>query len=677
MLLDNSEKELKNFINELIADIKHRKYSQVEEKISLQEELFVNFPSFFNLIHLKIRSIFKQIIELMNLNINYEKYSTHQIDKLISSSIDHLNLLIKISQSNSLEQFEIITRLYLELAYINSFISRIRNEGYNSLAMNCYALNIMKLFLHRVLYPIEIRTYYYYQVNMLLVSKQLIEDNDYETAKQYQFNCLQIAIQALCLIDPDNNDFLYSPYFNKLMEGIVITLLHRGICEENLKNIKQALEAYKQAKYFSSFLDIERDNKLFLFNLCSKVFQIAYNSFEDKILISDFYEKNKEKTRAEKTDKMFFISQGYTYNVNRFKRKESELNKIMMNNTHNNKDHLLMFVNDHIKNYRHFSPETKSNLAHFALYNKLLSSDYKKFVAVTNNFEYNHPNKQKENIEAIEKYINSKIYVQTATDKELTQTNNDINSNTKTSSNPTYINTNTNSYDSTKRNTNPNSRLSKYLSTSPSCFMTQNTQSKLSTKFINPYSVTYKDHPVTQEEKYILSNNFKLKLNHIDSLSQKELKFQKMMLKFKRLNCPEPKNQVKDLSKIKEEVYQSYNLLKIKMAIPKKESKANIMQKISKLSSQFDSNTHNINLAGFVKMRKDVTLNINKNEKRVYSQKCNIQTEVKAENYNRKQHIKEMNTDKITKLNREIDNIDNNMLKKLKKKKMISSFSYY
>ena len=162
---------------------------------------------------------------------------------------------INISSEIIEEQIEIVVQLYLEHLYVFALLANNEQHIADCAAFLALAERIIKTYSENSRDP---RTIQQAQKVLLFISSLLIADNDFETAKTYQANCLKLSFRELFLrVDIDsgvcyaNLSKTAQHYLNKIFVNIVIAFYHRGVSEENLGNIVKAIEAYKQSKWFA------------------------------------------------------------------------------------------------------------------------------------------------------------------------------------------------------------------------------------------------------------------------------------------------------------------------------------------------------------------------------------------------------------------------------------------
>ncbi len=167
---------------------------------------------------------------------------------------------------------------------------------------------------------------------LLFTISWLIEDNNFDKAIDYQNILFNVIINAIKL--QNNNEdrskkikFLYYLFYNFLLNGILNELLNEEI---------QAFDSFKQAYYIcrKKILNFEES----YVELCNRIFITFLNKFEnDKeykekeyIRIIEAKKLNEiNKKQQKKKEQLFLIANGYKTNINKFRKIEYKLKRLL------------------------------------------------------------------------------------------------------------------------------------------------------------------------------------------------------------------------------------------------------------------------------------------------------------------------------------------------------------
>ena len=538
---DENEEGL-NIIYENIKFVyKEKRYDDIIKVVSQKEKFFCsNSIVSFNLLLMKIKS------EIKNIQIQFEKsYNDinskiifYKIEKNLFNIQQDYDKLIIIANKNSKIQEEKSIQIYSKILYYYSYLWRLKDNYIKSLSYLSLALNLLKVYFIKYGIASQQTTYSIYAKILLFTISLLIEDNNYDKAIEYQNILFNVIFNAIKLqnFNEDNSKkikFLYYLFYNFLLNGILYELLNEEI---------QAFDSFKQAHYIS---------RKKIFN-----FEEPYVELSHRILI-DFlnkFENDKEykekefirlieakklneinKKQQKKKEKLFLIANGYKTNINKFKNIEYKLKRLLSEPKQKEisklDSELERFVysnnlfNNNI-NSKEKSPEIKNHLCNYDLYSKLLTEEYKDFILENDNLLLNNPEKEKETIEKINKYINGKIEIQISKSKSEKILNpNDVVIEEKLIKNENKIKghkkkSNSLIIDCEKINNK------KY-----------NFNTTLSSKNPSLFRINKKELPFDFERKYLdkklLSKNYYNKYMRLEKLTTQELNFQKILLNFK------------------------------------------------------------------------------------------------------------------------------------------------
>ena len=537
---DENEEGL-NIIYENIKFVyKEKRYDDIIKVVSQKEKFFCcDSIVSFNLLSMKIKS------EIKNIQILFEKCYNDVNVKIIYYKIEkHLfniqkdyDKLILIANKNSKIQEEKCIQIYSKLLYYYSYLWRLKDNYVKSLSYLSLALNLLKVYFLKYGIASQQTTYSIYAKILLFTISLLIEDNNFDKAIDYQNILFNVIINAIKL--QNNNEdrskkikFLYYLFYTFLLNGILNELLNEEI---------HAFDSFKQAYYIcrKQILNFEES----YIELSNRILIEFLNKFEnDKeykekeyIRIIEAKRKNEiNKKQQKKKEKLFLIANGYKTNTNKFKKIEYKLKRLLSEQKQKEisklDSELERFVYSNKLFNKNYSNEktqgTKNHLCNYDLYSKLLTEEYKDFILENDNLQLNNPEKEKETIEKINKYINGKIEIQISKSKSEKILNpNDVIIEDKIIKHENQI----------------KGHKKKSKSLVIDCEKTNNKQYKfnktLSSKNPSLFRISKKELPFDFERKYLdkklLSKNYYNKYMRLEQLTNQELNFQKILLNFK------------------------------------------------------------------------------------------------------------------------------------------------
>ena len=297
-------------------------------------------------------------------------------------------------------------------------------------------------------------------------------------------------------------------------------------------------------------------------------------------------------------------------------------------------------------NSKEKSPKTKNHLCNYELYSKLLTEEYKDFIIKNDNLQLNNPEKEKEAIEKINKYINKKIEMQMSKSKSEKIINPD-----EVILEEVFINKN----DSDVLNKIKNYKKNKIKSFS------KGKLNLLTTRTPSLFRISKKELPFDFERKYLdknlLSKNYYNKYMRLEKLTSQELNFQKTLLGFKSQFS---KN---FFSQNSNDLFLSED--DIENSIQRKYNLINNSIKDSLIKKKFDK-------------EKEELTNVNENSEILYNKVFkNYIQKMKKEREEKKKcndpvYVRKRNENQLLKINDEIDFISQNLEeKKIKLKNKI------
>ena len=318
-------------------------------------------------------------------------------------------------------------------------------------------VNMLKIYFIRQSIASSIETYRIYAKLLIMLINKLISDNNISQSLIYINYLSRICQIALNIIYKDKLDIKYEYRFNQYLG---YALLFFGYCSElkntNLKNYYQiCAEIYKEAYYFihkSSNISIFYDPKTVI-NIEKKslsLSQILFEKLKEKLILDALEKQRKfeqqellkkqlleEAKTKEKKYRLKLIASGFTPDPpNLVKAKKRLYNEIL---TPSNQklmdkldDELISYVYKHRQNEKNKKMETMKmhkrkksageekrlpsmdvmkSLCHYKMYNSLMSNDFKEFIVKNKNLEFNYPQRQKNSLDKIQKFLNRKMEI--------------------------------------------------------------------------------------------------------------------------------------------------------------------------------------------------------------------------------------------------------------------------
>ena len=464
-LSDNSydedrEKQLE-IVNEKFQNLflsKEKLYSNIIKEINAEKKLFFKKSVMsFNLLVLKIKCLIKLLKSKFQESLTTKDY--FQVDLYIQKiKKDFKNLTIFIDEDSKYE-YEIITQVYAKFLYLMSIIYSKKEEYITSFSYISLGVNLLKVFFVRQHVSKNIETYQIYAKLVVMLINRLISDNNISQALVYINLLSRLSEIAFAIISKNKSSSRYENKFNKYQS---FGFLYMGFCYELSpkvpNNYKIALKAYKEAYYFMS----KSSNKMSIFAELSSVItierkgiylaQILFEKLAEKLTL-EAMEKQKEFEHQERLKKkkieeakneekkyrLKLIASGVAPdNQNLVSIQNTIFNQIL---TPNNQvlidkldDELISYVYRDKRNkkkeneekekkeekekegkakYKLPSIDIMKNLCHYKMYNNLMTDDFKEFLLTNKNLKFNCPQKEKESLDKIQKYLNRKMEIGT------------------------------------------------------------------------------------------------------------------------------------------------------------------------------------------------------------------------------------------------------------------------
>lgn len=409
---DFNEKYFSSKILKYIELLVQEKYAELETELSSGEETFSAFPLIlFDILLIKIIAIFIQLRKALTYTFTFgkTKLKVKILDSLIASAKTIIEKLIVISSPTNDYHYEKVTQLQCELLYYHAIYSKRKKEYVNTFSYLSFSLDLMKIFLIKNKTAKDIRTYFIYALNVLFYIVLLIEDNNFiDGLASFEI------FDELCFIMLKMCD---EEFRKKIFFIIGIGLSARGTIYEMINLGKgESLISFKQSSFFLKYYSNEEEKKNFIEVLSDNIIEHYKLYFLEK---KEKKEGNKEEIEnqkdkiAEKIQKMKInVIKCDAYVYNNEKKKFKKIENFLQKNKSKKKlsdEHLVNFIDDHFSSrLNHKSPQTKNALCHFRLYNKLLSLEYKDYIASSSSrskFEFDNPSTRKEAIDSMERYI--------------------------------------------------------------------------------------------------------------------------------------------------------------------------------------------------------------------------------------------------------------------------------
>ena len=396
--------------------LSYERYSEIESELASLEESFEAYPMiYFDILLLKCITLFAQIKKLLNFTFTFYKTKpkTKTIESLFTSAKETINIMITIALPDNDYHYEKISQIYAELLYLNAILLKRKKENVSAYSFISLAINILKVFFVSNKPAYDIRTYYIYSLCLLMLIQMLIEDNNYIDVVNNQKILFKVCFMML---KRDIDELMK----RKVYSVLALNFYYRGLIYELLNERKiESFGCFKQSSYFFRYANFIQDD-----NTTETKKKSLLEVFSDNIIDHYKHYINVEKKKKnimikEKINNMKIITNdcsnnkinvvkcdAYFYNNHKkaFKKVENFYNK--NKNMLKLDDNLVNFVDDNItKSMRMRSSATKKNLAHFYLYDKLLSLEYKDYISKSTNFEFDNPSKSRDAISHFEHYI--------------------------------------------------------------------------------------------------------------------------------------------------------------------------------------------------------------------------------------------------------------------------------
>ena len=679
-----------------------------------------------------------------NKNIEYSPTMKTSItlEKMFQKMKSYFKNIIKVFYLEAANEKakEILIQNYCEGLYLLAKFHKIKNQTQDASSYLSISHSMLKTYIDKCKDPY---TYQVYQKILILLSTLLIEDNCYYNAIEYNFLCLKLCIKELFIrntldkgINLHSMPYKIRNYFREIFQNINLSLYFLGICYENLGQLSKALDCYKQASWFISKFYHESNSKLFEIIQGTEIIAFKlYDLIMEKIRNRDSEQEKLEKENKkkildyERLKQLNKISAGLIYNVDKFPVSNYIENKIQFQSgepiTISSYNYEYLYKSE--KEKENFpSPSTIKMIDNVVLYNDLLSIKYQKFINNTKDLNFNNINK--DNFDELERY-NRHLMIEK--NKELERKKKNLNQNfDKNLNNSQNLSQNnnykllspTNSLRSIKsfyrkksddffffkkkrnknernekldKSSNSNSTRalsSKRLNISKGNYQFEKVEKSQSTKNKNSilnnknktnikYSVPKKVERFPLSKSFIFNKNFKKKIEFLEKMNNREIKFQKNILYLKKIESKILKDienesdcTVRAINKadfsfnlIKEKIYKKYKKPKLLFDnLP--ENKIDPIDKVNLEKIKLQDNL----IAGLNPKKLELLKNLDKNIEIMRNEQFTKLLHTNNNNNNSKQkkdNIKEKELDlKIfEKKVKNVSNVNNNIISTLDK----------
>ena len=434
---EEKEKKLELLYHKYINSYNKKKYENIINDIGNKKFLFnKNSIMSFNIFLLKIKCLLKglkkEYIKLIILKT--EKNNNFlEISKKISKILKEFKSISTIINCSHKNSYEKITQVFSKYLLYLSLISKLKEEYIRSFEYMMLGINSLKIYFIKQGTASEIKTYSIYCKLLILIINQLIGDNNFINALFYCNTAIKVIEVAFKFMKYKNINQKYQARF---LEYIGYIYLYIGLCleQKEIINYKLCFETYKESNYFFKKVEIINNKNLFkhilgennenIYLILSELLlEKLRKVFEEKKRQEFIYKrktKDKDNTinQKEKNINLNLINNGYYKNYIKFMPMENNIYKNILSSNIINKiekmdNELISLIYKHNKNHigfkRGLSHSIKKNLCQLNIYNFLMSSKFRDFVIKNQNLEFNNPKKEKQSIENLQRYLNTKI----------------------------------------------------------------------------------------------------------------------------------------------------------------------------------------------------------------------------------------------------------------------------
>ncbi len=540
---ENTEEKFNKIFGNLMEHFYKNKFRNVFSEIDKNEVAYykLNISNELVFTHLQIRCAFEIIDKKF-----YKYYNKQRIKGMNSwlNIIDNLlfkiqNLICSLPVAQQPDQFEILAKYNLLNYYNNALYCYHQNKFNDSIA---YLSLSTKLINSISKYITNSKIIHIIEKIYLFKTMYFISDRDFQTAIIYLGSILRLCFREIDLLYYNylNNQNKKNFHFEELSSvidinfNLVVCFYQLGFCYEKLNDVDKAELAYQQSKYFSVNF-IKKD----YFDITKFIQEIAFRIKNFKVIINciqnfDIESLNSDSENEKK--KICPVFHPFQFGkVKKFQKIQNLIEHLKINEIDDDEKSLFNDVGK--------KPKSKSVVKmtkNIKLLNYLTSSNFKSTIVKMNKIELNKMNKETKNI--IQKKISSiKMNQKSELRKYLFKKRNNSYSNLLHSKN-NFLEDDKISLDFTESKTN----------------FTKKKNLKNSFSF-KSYSFDIGNKPFKLEyDKYIFNKNYRKKINYLETLSEKELNFQKEILNIKKIETL--KTEPFELEKIKRKAELFYNM---------------------------------------------------------------------------------------------------------------------
>ena len=608
-----------------------KQYKEAIKFIELKEKTLEDQPFNFLFFDIKIKCYYKIINEKLstykyrNKTILYSPEMKNSI--ILEKMFQKITIFFKdIIQMFLLEECneglkEKLLQNYCEGLYLLAKFHKIKNQPQDSTAYLSLSHSMLKTYIEKSKDPY---TYHIYQKILILLISLLIEDNSYYTAIDLNTLCLKLCIKELFIrnnsdkgINLTNLPYLIRHNYREIIQNINLSLYFMGICYENLGQLLKAVDSYKQASWFISKFYHESNSKFYEIIQGTEILASKYNDFlMEKIRNRDNEIERIERERIQKEldyerlKQLNKISYGLIYDLEKYPRisnfleNEIQLDKsgkpITISNFNFNT------INRNEKENENYRPRQKVNMLEtFLLYNDLLSKDYQKYVHNSRGLNFNKIDK--DSLEKLDKYNQNLILDKNIISEKRKKNEKKVFEQKLASKIKKFIKPNNSDYKLFNNKTNSEElyffnrkqslfdKIEKPFSSSVSSktlfskklskkILEKNKQSKsmICLKNEKKQKEVFKSYDPNKIERYPLinsfmfNNSFKKKLDFLEKMDNREIKFQKDLLYLKKVESrilKDVENEEDSTVRGINDAIFSFNLIKEKVYEKYKKSK--------------------------------------------------------------------------------------------------------
>lgn len=245
-----------------------KKYRKVFLEIKRFERIFLICPNYWKLSNLKIKAIEKiidrkliKIKEVSNISsiIKWLQFKEKEIEHLINNIINQVNSINNNESIDNKRENKIEIVITYVLKQCLQFAKLSIHEGYvfDSIAFLAIGENIIKNTSDFIFSPDSL--FVIQKIYLFLSSLNIMNDN-YDTARKYLILLLKLSLKeievrtdstlkAMIIIDKLKKNEIEQ--IKKIFFNITTALYHLGVCYENENKLKEASQAYKQSNWFA------------------------------------------------------------------------------------------------------------------------------------------------------------------------------------------------------------------------------------------------------------------------------------------------------------------------------------------------------------------------------------------------------------------------------------------